>query len=94
MLSRQSRRYTRPTHTLVFDTIVVSLTFAKTFRLALQTKHLGIQDSLSAVILRDGILFSVSYVMFTKLLPEGLMYYLSGRCNLCETWAKLCVLDV
>ncbi len=39
---------------LIFDTIVVGLTFARTFKLSRDSKKNGMKNSLSSAVLRDG----------------------------------------
>ncbi len=37
-----------------FDSIVFLLTLAKTFKLTLEFRHLGLREGISSIILRDG----------------------------------------
>lgn len=44
---------------ITFDTLVIILTLLRTFRLAMQSKRLGMKDSLIYMIARDGKSYAI-----------------------------------
>ncbi|TDL17482.1 hypothetical protein BD410DRAFT_794313 [Rickenella mellea] len=69
---------------LAFDTVVFVLTFVKTFRSALQMRKLGMTNSVTFWILRDGLLYYVGRVLLVIFqivsfqFPPGAVYQFSA----------------